>query len=369
MQTSDIQRTLEVKTAGTEYPIYIGQHIGPSLRAFVDGKINDDFRVCVVTDRNFADEQSPFMETVFAGCPVLTLPAGETTKDATYLERIYSFLADNKMDRSGYVIAVGGGVIGDIVGFAAASYLRGIKFVQMPTTLLAMVDSSVGGKTGINIPQGKNLVGAFYQPEAVYISTELLKTLPAREFSAGMAEVIKYGLLGDAPLFEKLETLGRLNADHPELPGVIEACCQNKADVVAADEKETAKEGGRALLNLGHTFAHAIEKVAGYGVYLHGEAVAIGMVLAARLSEKLGHIDKDVEQRIIDLLLRYELPVYLEHPLDTQKLSEAMLSDKKVLRGKLRFVVMHAIGDSRTQGEIDLELVEEIFETAKKFTF
>ena len=369
METSDIQRTLEVKTTGTEYPVYIGRQIGPSLRTFVEGKLKDDFRVCVVTDRNFAEEQNAFIKKVFEGCPLLTLPAGETTKDATYLESIYTFLAENKMDRSGYVIAVGGGVIGDIVGFAAATYLRGIKFVQMPTTLLAMVDSSVGGKTGINIPQGKNLVGAFYQPEAVYISTKLLQTLPPREFSAGMAEVIKYGLLGDAPLFDKVEKLGRLDASHPKLPEIIEACCQNKADVVAADERETAKDGGRNLLNLGHTFAHSIEKVAGYGVYLHGEAVAVGMVLAARLSARLGHIGKDVEERIVELLQRYELPVYLEHPLPTKKLLEAMLNDKKVLRGKLRFVVMHAIGDARMQGEIDLELVEDVLETAKKFTF
>ena len=223
MPSPDIQRSLEVSLAEASYPIHFGSNLSESLGAFVQEKRDAGHCVCIVTDRNFAEEQKAFIQTVFDDCPLLELPAGETTKDAIYLERIYTFVAQNKMDRTGYLIAVGGGVIGDIVGFAAATYLRGIHFVQVPTTLLAMVDSSVGGKTGINIPHGKNLVGAFYQPDAVYISTALLQTLPAREFAAGMAEAIKYGLLGDLELFERLESLDRLHPKHPELPSVIEA--------------------------------------------------------------------------------------------------------------------------------------------------
>src|SRR6185295_4410937 len=194
-----------------------------------------------------------------------------------------------KLDRGGVLFAVGGGVIGDLGGFAAAAWLRGIEYYQVPTTLLAMVDSSVGGKTGINLASGKNLVGAFHQPRAVFISTGLLSTLPPREFAAGMAEVIKYGLLGDAPLFAQLEE-APLTIANARLAAVVRQCCALKARIVEADERETAKEGGRALLNLGHTFGHAIENVAGYGEYLHGEAVAIGLCAAARLSQKLGYI-------------------------------------------------------------------------------
>ncbi|MGB0371070.1 MAG: 3-dehydroquinate synthase [Opitutales bacterium] len=369
MHSSEIQTSLNVELAHARYPIHIGHHLETSLRAFIEDKHESGHSVCVVTDKNFTEDQEAFVQGTFEGCPILTLPAGETTKDAIYLERIYTFLAQNKMDRTGYLIAVGGGVIGDITGFAAASFLRGIRFVQVPTTLLAMVDSSVGGKTGINIPEGKNLVGAFYQPASVFISTKLLESLPNREFSAGMAEVIKYGMLGNVELFDRLESLDRLHATHPELPDVIRVCCQDKANIVQADEKETAASGGRALLNLGHTFAHAIEKVAGYGVYLHGEAVAIGLILAARLSEKLGHIGKDVEERAVDLLVRYDLPVHMEKPLSTDKLIDAMQSDKKVHRGKLRFVVMHAMGESTTQGDIDESLVREIIESSRELPF
>lgn len=369
MYPSEIQTSLQVELADASYPILIGNHLESSLREFIEAKRESGYSVCVVTDRNFAEDQEAFVQGTFGDCPRLTLPAGETTKDAIYLERIYTFLAKSKMDRSGYLIALGGGVIGDITGFAAASFLRGIHFVQVPTTLLAMVDSSVGGKTGINIPEGKNLVGAFYQPTSVFISTKLLESLPSREFSAGMAEVIKYGLLGNAELFERLESLDRLHATHPELPDIIRICCQEKANIVQADEKETASSGGRALLNLGHTFAHAIEKVAGYGVYLHGEAVAIGLVLATRLSHALGHVDKEVEERAVDLLNRYDLPVHMEQPLSTDALLEAMQSDKKVVQGKLRFVVMHAIGESTTEGNIDQNLVREIIESSRELPF
>src|SRR5690606_17551335 len=203
-----------------------------------------------------------------------------------------------RLDRTSALMAVGGGVIGDLAGFAAASYLRGIEFLQVPTTLLAMVDSSVGGKTGITLKAGKTLVGAFHQPQAVFIGTDVLATLPPREFAAGMAEVIKYGLLGDAALLAELER-EPLTVGDGRLAGVIRRCCEIKAGIVAADERETAKDGGRALLNLGHTFGHAVEQVAGYGAYLHGEAVAVGLCAAARLSQKLGYIG-DAEVARVD---------------------------------------------------------------------
>ncbi|WP_309397879.1 3-dehydroquinate synthase [Cerasicoccus maritimus] len=324
-------------------------------------------------------------------------PKGETAKSMAMLGAIFDSLSENHVARDGCLIAVGGGVTGDLGGFAAASYLRGIDFYQVPTTLLAMVDSSVGGKTGINIAAGKNLVGAFWQPKAVCISTDLLRTLPAWEFSAGMAEVIKYGMLYDPALFEQLMQLEKpLSWDHPELPAVIRRCCAIKAEIVKADEKETAASGGRALLNLGHTFAHAIENVAGYGSYLHGEAVAVGLVLAAQLSVELPEMnvtEADVT-RVTELIQRYHLPTDLRSPLlrrsraddyqwqtaegtnataedcpanaepttlSVEKLMAAMMRDKKVKAGKLRFVAMESIGNAVTVGEVDQSLVRELW--------
>ncbi|HRJ48461.1 MAG TPA: 3-dehydroquinate synthase family protein, partial [Opitutaceae bacterium] len=243
--------------------------------------------MAVLTDAHLRAVQGKALGEMFGEAPMLAVEAGENAKSITTLGRVLEFLAEQRLDRGGVLFAVGGGVIGDLGGFAAASYLRGIGFYQVPTTLLAMVDSSVGGKTGINLDAGKNLAGAFHQPRGVFIATDLLRTLPAREFAAGMAEVIKYGLLGDAELFAQLERR-LLTVDSPGLAEVIRRCCALKARIVEADERELAQEGGRALLNLGHTFGHAIEQVAGYGTYLHGEAVAIGLNAAAQLSVKLG---------------------------------------------------------------------------------
>ncbi|MCH2154473.1 MAG: 3-dehydroquinate synthase [Opitutales bacterium] len=354
----------DVPLGKRSYPIIIGDDLTGQIRQQVDTLVSENVPVALIADDQLAELQAPFMKAAFGDIPVLTLPAGETTKDLVYLERIFTFLAEMKMDRSGWVIALGGGVIGDLVGFAAATYLRGVKFIQIPTTLLAMTDSSVGGKTGINIPQGKNLVGAFYQPQAVYVSLDLLKSLPGREFAAGMAEVIKYGMLGDLSLFERLESLGRLTPDHPELGIVVEICCRNKAAVVEADERETGSSGGRALLNLGHTFGHAIEKVAGYGVYLHGEAVAIGLILATRLSIRLGLIPEEIEDRVAGLIEVNQLPTSLEEPLSLESLKHAMLSDKKVMRGKLKFIVMEALGRVVTRSDVDEAVVDDVLRTA-----
>jgi 3-dehydroquinate synthase len=273
---------------------------------------------------------------------------------------VLDFLAEHRMDRTAVLFALGGGVIGDLGGFAAAAFLRGIAFQQVPTTLLAMVDSSVGGKTGINLKAGKNLVGAFHQPSAVYIATGLLATLPPREFAAGMAEVVKTGLLGDAELFARLER-EPLNPASADLAAVIRRCCALKARVVEADERETAKEGGRALLNLGHTFGHAIEQVTGYGAYLHGEAVSIGLAAAARLSQKLGYTGFAETARVEAALSAHALPVRLREPLPLDALLAAMARDKKVRAGALRFVVLRRLGEAATQGGIDPALAAASF--------
>jgi 3-dehydroquinate synthetase len=239
-------------------------------------------------------------------------------------------------------------------------YLRGIDFVQVPTTLLSMVDSSVGGKTGLNLAAGKNLVGAFHQPKVVFVATEMLATLPVREFAAGMAEVIKTGLLGDAELFARLER-SPLTVDSPDLAGVVRRCCELKARIVEADERELAQEGGRALLNLGHTFGHAIEQVTGYGGYLHGEAVAVGLCAAARLSVKLGMIGAGDATRVEAVVAAHGLPTRLREPLLLADLVDAMARDKKVRAGGLRFVVLNRLGEAATQSGIAPALVAESF--------
>ncbi len=355
-----MSETLTVNLAERSYPIHFHADIAPVVRPEVDALVAAGRKVVIVTDRNLARSQRDAVYAMFGEQPTLVLEPGEETKSLTELGRVLDFLAEQRVDRGGALFAAGGGVIGDLAGFAAASYLRGIAFYQVPTTLLSMVDSSVGGKTGINLKAGKNLVGAFHQPRGVFIGTRLLATLPPREFAAGMAEVIKTGLLGDADLFARLEK-NPLTVDSPELAAVIRRCCALKAGVVEADEHETAKEGGRALLNLGHTFGHAIEQVTGYGAYLHGEAVAIGLAAAARLSLKLGHVDASVVTRVETVLAAHALPVKMRAPLPLGPLMAAMARDKKVRAGALRFVVLKSIGNAATQGGVDPALAEESF--------
>ncbi|MRR49888.1 MAG: 3-dehydroquinate synthase [Rhodocyclaceae bacterium] len=279
----------------------------------------------------------------------LILPDGESYKNWETLNQIYEFLLKERCDRGTTLIALGGGVIGDLVGFAAATYQRGVPFVQVPTTLLSQVDSSVGGKTGINHPRGKNMIGAFWQPKLVIADTDTLNTLPERELSAGMAEVIKYGLIRDLPFLEWLEAnMERLMArDGEALAYAIERSCSNKAEVVAADEFETAKDNGRALLNLGHTFGHAIETGMGYGVWLHGEAVAAGTVMAAELSRRLGWISEADVERVTRLLRRAKLPIRGPR-LGAERYLEFMSHDKKVMAGRLRLVLLKRVGEAVT---------------------
>lgn len=277
------------------------------------------------------------------------LPDGEAYKNWETLNAIFDALLRDRCDRTTTVIALGGGVIGDLAGFAAATYQRGVPFIQVPTTLLAQVDSSVGGKTGINHPRGKNMIGAFWQPRLVLADTETLNTLPDRELSAGLAEVIKYGLIRDLPFLEWLEVnMERLMARNPEaLSYAIERSCANKAEVVAGDERETAKEGGRALLNLGHTFGHAIETGVGYGEWLHGEAVAVGMAMAAEVSRRLGWLAIGDVERVRGLLRRAGLPV-AGPSLGAERYLDLMGHDKKVIAGRLRLVLLKSLGRAVT---------------------
>jgi 3-dehydroquinate synthase len=350
-------RGLQVQLGDRSYPIHIGADREAELREGLQVLEKEGRQLAVVTDENVANAHSPFLEEVFGEVPRLALPAGENTKSVQYLEEVYDFLAANRMERSSVLVVLGGGVIGDLGGFAAATYLRGIDYIQIPTTLLAMVDSSVGGKTGINLKAGKNLAGAFHHPRAVFIDTALLQTLPPREFNAGMAEVIKYGMLADVDLFSDLVRLGRLAPDHRELPDIIRRCCEIKARVVAEDEKEQARSGGRALLNLGHTFAHAVEKVAGYGDYLHGEAVGLGLVMAARLSQERGRLQREDVELTRELVELYELPTRLREPLPMNLLMEAMKRDKKVRSGRLRFVGVEFLGEAATWDDVEVDLV------------
>ncbi len=305
-------------------------------------------RCAVITDANVGRRfAKAAMKSLAASGfePVLiTVPAGETSKRITVVEKCYDQLAAHRLERKSFIVALGGGVVGDLAGFVAATYLRGIPFVQVPTTLLAQVDSSVGGKTGVNLKSGKNLVGAFYQPQLVLCDLDTLRTLPKREYLSGFGEIIKYGVIYDAILFAQLErNLSKLlQRDPAGLAAVVARCCEIKADVVGQDETES---GLRAILNFGHTIGHAIENSSGYGKFLHGEAIAIGQVAAAKLShEILGLPSGDVE-RVEKLFIRAGLPVRIRlNPAQRKKLFAAMKLDKKVSGGEIKFVLAQKIG-------------------------
>ena len=351
---------LHVSLSTKNYPIHFLNDSWEGLAASLKRSTDSGRKGALLTDQMVWKSLPPALRETFGALPWLELPAGEKTKSLPELGRVLDFMAAERLDRSSVLWILGGGVIGDLGGFAAASYLRGIEFVQVPTTLLAMVDSSIGGKTGINLAAGKNLVGAFHHPSEVFLPIPCLRTLPPREFAAGMAEVIKYGLLGDTALFTRLESAA-LTVDSADLATVIRRCCEMKAAIVQADERETAKEGGRALLNLGHTFGHAIEQVTGYGTYLHGEAVGIGLAAAARLSAKLGTLPAADIARVDRTVSAHGLPVRLREPLKLAALMEAMQHDKKVRTGQLRFVILLGLGESATRGGIDPAVVETVW--------
>jgi 3-dehydroquinate synthase len=354
-------KTLTVELGERSYPIYIGTGLlsNPALISpHISGK-----QVLIVTNVTVGPL---YLKKVQAALPAfevqsLELPDGEQYKNLDTLNLVYDKLLQSRFDRQCTLLALGGGVVGDITGFAAATYQRGVNFVQIPTTLLAQVDSSVGGKTGVNHPLGKNMIGAFYQPRCVIADTETLNTLDDRQLSAGIAEVIKYGLIDDVDFYHWLENnmTALLNRDPQALAYAIERSCQDKADVVAADEKES---GVRALLNLGHTFGHAIEAGMGYGDWLHGEAVATGMLMAADMSQRCGWISKEEVQRLENLVRQAHLPVRAPQQLSAEKFLDIMAVDKKVKQGRINLVLLKKIGQAVVSADYDPALLQATLE-------
>jgi len=347
---------VSVKLEHCNYDICIDSNVIGSLGSIVSAQQTVSHAV-IITDTNV----QPHAERVNAALVsnniethLLVVPAGEASKSVEQLNDLWIKLRSGGADRKSIVVAVGGGVVGDLAGFVAATYGRGLAFFQVPTTLLAQVDSSVGGKVGINLPSDKNMVGAFWQPHGVLIDTDVLATLPLREFRSGMAEVVKYGVILDPEFFEYLENNADriMQRDPIALNYIIAQSCRLKAQVVQADERETT--GLRAMLNYGHTFAHACEAVFGYGTYLHGEAVSIGMLCASRLAESLGMIDSDSTLRQKRLLESIHLPV--DPPSERfDELMKAMQRDKKVEHGKLKFILPRKIGAVESVGDVDPE--------------
>jgi len=318
----------------------------------------------IITDTNvgplFAERVKYALTKVEHHQPgVIMIPAGDEHKNSETLAAVYDRMFELGLDRSSMVVALGGGVVGDVAGYAAATFMRGIRYVQLPTTLLADVDSSVGGKTGINHPRGKNMIGAFHQPSAVFIDPAALQTLPEREFAAGMAEVIKYGIIRDAEFFGFLEQHAtELRGLQPDaIQHVIVRCCEIKADVVAADEREG---GVRAILNYGHTIGHALEAITGYSFYRHGEAIAIGMNLAARIAGRMGMIGEDIVNRQARLLQEFGLPAE-PGDVDKDRLVAVLRGDKKARAGRVRFVLPVEIGSVVVSEDVTDEMVKELF--------
>ena len=358
--------TIQVQLDERSYPIYIG----------VDNLCDPDIltrhikskQVVVVTNETIAPLYLDKVKTHLQQyqLEVVILPDGEQYKTLAIMETIFDALLTRKFSRNTTLIALGGGVIGDISGFAAACYQRGIPFIQIPTTLLAQVDSSVGGKTGVNHALGKNMIGAFYQPQSVIIDVKVLETLDDRQLAAGLAEVIKYGLIRDADFFSWIEANIEkiLTRDQESLIYIIEKSCQNKAEIVAVDERES---GIRAILNLGHTFGHAIETGAGYGVYLHGEAVAIGTCQAADLSRRLGWINDAEVMRITTLFNKVGLPTEPPAELSAQDFIDLMAVDKKNIDGDIRLILLRKIGEASLPVGVEREaLLETINEYGRR---
>ena len=352
-------KTFDVQLGKRSYPIYIGQNLISQPQLFLDHIPSD--RVFIVSNEKVAPL---YLENILASCNKLRceheiLPDGEEHKNISTMDNIYSSLLEKHCDRHTTLIALGGGVVGDITGFAAATYQRGVHFIQVPTTLLAQVDSSVGGKTGVNHPLGKNMIGSFYQPRCVIADLSTLNTLDDRELSAGIAEIIKYGLIRDTEFFIWLENNIQklLDRDPESLAYAVYRSCENKAQIVAEDELE--QTGKRALLNFGHTFGHAIETAMGYGNWLHGEAVGYGMLMAARLSIKQGWLTEKDYARIEALIEKANLPTSAPENMSANDFSQHMAVDKKVRDGKLFLVLLKEIGNAVLTADLKGNSFEE----------
>ncbi len=358
-------KTININLEKRSYPIYVGEGLLENydlLKKHISNK-----KVAIITNDKIAplylEKISNTLSVEKEIIPII-LPDGEVFKNFETLNLIYDTLLKNKANRQITLIALGGGVIGDITGFAAATFMRGVDFIQIPSTLLSQVDSSVGGKTGINHPLGKNMIGAFYQPKCVIADINLLETLPDKELSAGLAEVIKYGLIRDSSFFEWLENNveGIIKRDSQLLIEAVVRSCQNKADIVESDEFES---GIRAILNLGHTFGHAIETATGYGKWLHGEAIAIGMVMAAYLSEQMGWLTKEENQRIKSLIVDANLPINPPE-ISKQEFLDLMQLDKKTKEDQINLVLQQGIGKAILTSDYD---IEKLHNTLLKKTF
>ena len=359
--------SLQVSLQSGSYPVWVESGLLQQPEVWLD-RLAPAGRQLVVTDANVAELYlQPLLEALSrcgADCAHCVIPAGESYKTLETWQRIIDGLIACGAGRDARLLALGGGVVGDLTGFAAAAYMRGIDVIQLPTTLLAQVDAAIGGKTGANLPAGKNLVGAFHQPCAVVADISTLATLPPRELRAGLAEALKYGAIRDAELFAWIEANAAAlsSGDKRALQHLVAAAVAHKAAVVAADERE---RGERALLNFGHTIGHALESVTGYERYLHGEAVAIGMVLAAQISERVGLCAAGAAQRIAAVLARLGLPTRLpEHPELAQQLMAAMRYDKKNRAARMRLVLLESVGRARVSDDCPPELVAEILGTA-----
>jgi 3-dehydroquinate synthase len=356
-------RTVSVDLGDRSYPIYIGSALVSDAELY--RRHIPSRQVMVVSNETVAPLYGDAVDRALAGFQVrhVVLPDGEEHKTLEVLNRIFDGLLTERFDRRCTLLALGGGVVGDMTGFAAACYQRGVGFVQVPTTLLAQVDSSVGGKTGVNHPLGKNMIGAFHQPLCVIADTDTLATLPDRELSAGLAEVVKYGLIDDPGFFDWLErNVESLLARDPEaLAYAIERSCRDKAAVVAADERES---GRRALLNLGHTFGHAIETGVGYGEWLHGEAVGAGMCMASDLSRRLGWLTDGEHRRILALLERARIPTAPPPGIGPDRFLDLMAVDKKVQDGRLRLVLLNGIGKSVVTDGFDPAMLRATLQAA-----
>lgn len=352
-------KTLHLDLGEKSYPIYIGQDLLDQKELLINhiaGK-----QVMIVTNTTIAPLYLNKVKALLSDFTVaeVVLPDGEQYKTLDTVNTIFTALLEARFERSCTLIALGGGVIGDMTGFAAASYQRGVNFIQIPTTLLSQVDSSVGGKTGVNHPLGKNMIGSFYQPKCVVIDVDTLDTLDDRQYSAGMAEVIKYGLLGNADfltyLHNEIDTL--MSRDKTLIIQAVYQSCFDKAEIVAQDELEA---GRRALLNLGHTFGHAIENTLGYGVYLHGEAVAVGLLMATKLSVLEGFITDEAAQQVEQLLQKALLPTTINSKIDYQDFMDAMSVDKKAIDGVIRLVLMKKLGQAFVGDDYQAHNLEQI---------
>ena len=352
-------KEITVELGSRSYPIFIGETLlnQPELiRPYIRGK-----KVCIVTNSTVAKLYLQKLQSTFShlNTSSFIINEGEQFKSMDTFNAILDHLLTQKVDRNSTVIALGGGVVGDVAGFAAASCLRGINFIQMPTTLLAQVDSSVGGKTGVNHSSGKNLIGAFYQPSCVVADLDTLDTLTQREFSAGMAEVIKYGLISDAAFFQWIESnidqIRQKNKQH--LTHIVARSCEIKAQVVSEDEKE---QGLRAILNFGHTFGHTIEAALKYKGWLHGEAISAGMVMASALSAELGHVDGSTVKRITQLFQQFELPVTPPASMTLEQMKTLMLSDKKTLDSVIRLVLLKRLGQAYVTNDYPVKSLDQV---------